>query len=98
MRSLLKSPKIALKYCGGCNPSFDRAEYVQKIKSAAEGIIEWSNLDDGKYEKILLILGCATECLKKNFDLLEKGIVVSISNNDQNPDKIVKQLLSEDEE
>ena len=38
--------KVALKYCGGCNPGFDRVAYVEKIKSAAGPDIEWVTLDD----------------------------------------------------
>lgn len=88
--------KIALKYCGGCNPTFDREEYVKKIKSAAGTLVEWTTLDDDERDKILLIHGCNTACLEKNFDFLKQGKVLSIRNDDQNPDEIVKNLLSEE--
>ena len=60
--------RIALKYCGGCNPTFDRAEYVKKIQSAAGDRIEWATLDDAAWDGILLIHGCNTACLEKTFE------------------------------
>ena len=87
--------KIALKYCGGCNPTFDRVGYVKKIQSAAGKQIDWTTLDDKEWEEILLIQGCSTACLEQYFDLSEHGKVLSISNDDHKPDVIVKNLLSE---
>ncbi len=88
--------RIALKYCGGCNPTFDRVGCVKKIQSAAGDRIEWATLDDGEWEKILLIHGCNTACLEKNFDFLKYGRVLSIRNDDYDSAGIVKKLLSEE--
>jgi hypothetical protein len=87
--------RIALKYCGGCNPTFDRVEYVKIIKSAAGDRIEWTDLNDDKWDKVLLIHGCTTACLEKNFDHLEDGKVLSVKSDDDDPEEIVKILLSE---
>jgi len=90
--SMIKE-RIALKYCGGCNPTFDRVEYVRKIQSAAEDRIEWTTLDDGHWDKVLLIHGCDTACLEKNFDFSK---IISIRNDAQDPGEIVQRLLSEE--
>jgi hypothetical protein len=85
---------VALKYCGGCNPTFDRPAYVRKIKSAAGALIEWTTLPQ-EWEKILFIQGCPAACLEKYFGSLKQEKVLSIKNNDRDPKEIVEKLLSE---
>ena len=87
--------RVALKYCGGCNPTVDRAEYVAEIRSLAGDQIEWVTLDDGNWEKVLLIHGCEAACLEKKFDFLKHGEVLSIRNDNIKPDEIVQNLLRE---
>ena len=53
---------MALKYCGGCNPGFDRVAYVDKIKSAAGPDIEWVTLEEEGFDAVLLVSGCETAC------------------------------------
>ncbi|MCY6371919.1 hypothetical protein OXH55_14830 [Clostridium ganghwense] len=55
--------KIGVKYCGGCNPRYDRAELVSQLRkefnkkheivSAQEGII---------YDLIIILCGCTSCC------------------------------------
>ncbi len=40
------SKRVALKYCGGCDPGFDRVEYIQRVRAAAGEAIMWVTLDD----------------------------------------------------
>jgi hypothetical protein len=90
---MVKKKTIALKYCGGCNPAFDRLGYVKKIQTAAGDRIEWTTFDNGEWGKILLIQGCNTACLEKNFGFLKQEKVLSIRNNDQGSKEIVKKII-----
>ena len=54
--------RVALKYCGGCDCTYDRLEYAKKLKKAAEGHIEWVSMDDGGFDTILMIHGCHVAC------------------------------------
>ena len=56
------STRIALKYCGGCDPEFDRVELFAKIRPAAADSIEWVGLDDHGFNTVLVIAGCARAC------------------------------------
>jgi hypothetical protein len=72
------STRIALKYCGGCDPEFDRVELFAKIRSAAADSIEWVGFepvspadaasaaagveDDHGFNTVLVIAGCARAC------------------------------------
>ena len=54
--------KVGIKYCGGCNPRYDRAARVKEICSAnphweteyaAEGV---------EYDLLLVACGCTARC------------------------------------
>ncbi|MGA2731700.1 MAG: hypothetical protein ABSG35_03695 [Syntrophobacteraceae bacterium] len=87
--------RIALKYCGGCDPGFDRVEYFKQIQNAAGDLIEWVSLDDRDLETVLVICGCDTACPVENRVLTACRSIVSIRDNKRNPAEIVQSLLSE---
>jgi hypothetical protein len=54
--------KIGLKYCGGCNPEYDRVAVKEQIeKSLRDKVLFVSSESDDK-EMILAILGCKIAC------------------------------------
>jgi hypothetical protein len=53
---------IRVKYCGGCNPCYDRVEAVERIRNALEGEAVLSVLDTEKPDIVLAIHGCETAC------------------------------------
>ncbi len=85
--------RVALKYCGGCDPAYDRVEYYEKIKAKANGLIEWVTLEAPHFEAILLINGCERACAEKYLNPGFKGKVLSIINNALSPEEAVKILL-----
>jgi len=51
--------KAAIKFCGGCNPRYDRGEAYNKIRQIFENKIIFSLPEDGeKYDVLLIISGC----------------------------------------
>jgi hypothetical protein len=84
---------VALKYCGGCNPGFDRAAYVEKIKAAAGPDIEWVTLDEEGFDAVLLVTGCDTACPRRTIDFSEYGKTVTIKDAKVSPEDLVKILL-----
>ncbi len=87
--------KIALKYCGGCDPGFERVEYFQEIQNAAGDRIEWASLDDGDFQTVLVISGCDTACPTGNMAPAARRTIVSINDSKRDPAEIVQSLLSE---
>lgn len=85
--------RIAIKYCGGCDPGFDRVQYCSRIVQAAAGGVEWVSLDDGGFNTVLVISGCATACPERIVDL--KFRQISIRDNRRDPGEIVQALLWE---
>jgi hypothetical protein len=74
--------KIALKYCGGCDPGFDRVEYFNTIRTAIGNAIEWVTPDDQGVDIILVISGCDTACPERSIDFSHFGRIITIRNND----------------
>jgi hypothetical protein len=56
--------RVGLKYCGGCNPSYERVEYVEALREAAGGRIEWVSADEGGFSSLLVVCGCDKQCVE----------------------------------
>jgi hypothetical protein len=89
--------RIALKYCGGCDCTYDRLEYAKKIKSAAEGRIEWVSKNDGGFDTILMIHGCHVACLEKKIESDHSWRIISVIDDRVAPKKIIDKLLERGE-
>jgi hypothetical protein len=56
-------PRLAIKFCGGCNPVFERGEVAKRIReglSAAQSV-SWEEESD----LVLIINGCPTACAER---------------------------------
>ena len=85
--------RVGLKYCGGCNPSYDRVEYVREIQETAGKQVEWVSLDAGGFTVILLVCGCDKQCVEMA-EYEETGCrLIRIKNNDSDPTEILASLL-----
>ncbi len=85
--------KVALKFCGGCNPEFDRGEYYLRIRAAAGDSILWRSLEDEDFETVLLIEGCPTACPEKDLFSRTGKRVVSLTSENVTPEEVVELLL-----
>jgi hypothetical protein len=83
--------KVALKYCGGCDPAYDRAEYFAKIAAAAGGSIQWVRRDDPEHRAILLICGCARACPTE--ELSDDRPVICLKEDRTPPAEVVSLLI-----
>jgi hypothetical protein len=90
--------RIALKYCGGCDPGFDRVQYFKKIQKAADGLIDWVTLDEGDFEAVLIVSGCDTACPAGKMGTTDCGSrkIVSVRDDKSDPAEIVQSLLSKE--
>ena len=53
---------IGVKFCGGCNPLYDRGKLFEKTKEAyPDHTFEMAD-DTKEYEKLLVICGCERAC------------------------------------
>ena len=89
-----RAKKVAVKFCGCCNPEYDRSMYWGRIQNAARGFIEWVRIDDEGYDSILLLSGCQTSCLLEELVLSERVPIISVCDDRRDPEWIIKQLLN----
>ena len=71
---------IALKYCGGCNPRYDRAACVDKFRKAMRDLnISFVTYNEKEqFDYCLLVSGCNRNCLSdKAFTNCRKLLKVS---------------------
>lgn len=75
--------KIGIKYCGGCNPTYDRIEVVSSLKkhigqghsveTAKQGII---------YDVVVILCGCTSACVSHQNLEAKYGKVYITNEND----------------
>ena len=53
---------IAIKYCGGCNPAYDRVAAVAELLSRLADAVAVVPLDDQRADILLAVEGCSTAC------------------------------------
>jgi len=86
--------KIGIKYCGGCNPRYDRTYLVKKITD------EYKNLDFEKasdnvcYDLVMIICGCSRACANHD-KLIGLQKIFICQESDYNK---IKELLKSKEE
>lgn len=62
--------KAGLKYCGGCNPRYERRNIVKKMLTDYPEIVCEPIQEDACYDFILVICGCRASC--STYSALEK--------------------------
>lgn len=83
--------KVAVQFCGGCDPAYERVEYLEKIKSAAGNRIRWVSIKDGEFEAILVISGCAKACPEER--LCRAVPIVSLKTDEPDPQLVADMLV-----
>lgn len=54
--------RIAVKYCGGCNPSYERVEMIQRVQSQLRDRFLFLPHDESDIELMVLVNGCHRAC------------------------------------
>jgi hypothetical protein len=54
--------KIGIKYCGGCNPGYDRVAVVKQIEERLRGEVEFVSPESEEVALVLAVEGCSTAC------------------------------------
>ena len=79
--------KIYVKYCGGCNPRYDRKKFVDEVQAGVGAEIVCAAC---KTEDIcLLISGCERNCLKR----MEDEGTIGVNHLDRSG-KVVEKILA----
>lgn len=80
--SKLKMKKIGIKYCRGCNPTYERVELIQRVQSLMEDRLFFLQYDQHDLDSLLLINGCPRACAGENLNQPEVPYCSIIREND----------------
>lgn len=96
-----------IKYCGGCNPTYDRGAACATIRKAFEGNdngsgapdFEFVHQGDGKaYDVLLVINGCPCRCADLEGLVYERLITMWKPNQTEETIEVLRNALSKDKE
>jgi hypothetical protein len=80
--------KLTIKYCGGCNPDYDRVALVKRIEERLNGKVEFVSAEDENIDLVLAVEGCKTACA----DLSAfKGIKIQFITKIEDAENFVKE-------
>jgi len=54
--------KVGIKFCGGCNPTFDRISASLEIKKALKDEVVFTDYRESGVDLILAFMGCKSAC------------------------------------
>lgn len=69
---------IGIKYCGGCNPKYERKEFVNRVMEHFEGSTDFELAKEGtEYSGLMVVGGCSNCCAAyKHFTSLTKPMLI----------------------
>jgi hypothetical protein len=76
--------RIGVKYCGGCNPTYDRMQVVRQLRSCFLNRFYFFPRSRKNLDGLLFINGCHRSCAVENEDPNDPGCF-SISGEDELP-------------
>ncbi len=79
-----------VKYCGGCNPRFNRTNFLNKVKKQCTDIEFQYVKQDIMYDHLLVINGCLSKCASID-DIQVKGDIFKIAEENQF-EELIRQL------
>ena len=82
--------KIGIKYCGGCNPYYDRVALVKQIERRLQGKVEFVSAANDDVDLVLAVEGCNTACA--DLSSFDENKIRIITQNDDSDDFIRKIL------
>jgi hypothetical protein len=79
MNSMGKALSVGLKYCGGCNPEYDRVALVKHMEESLQGKIAFVSPESKDVSLMVVVEGCSTACADLSaFQGMEVRIITSI--------------------
>jgi 4-hydroxybutyrate CoA-transferase len=75
--------KIGIKYCGGCNPRYDRKKFIEEVQKAlGENFIFEITREGNAYDFLLIVGGCTNCCANFKNIQTKKGVFCIKSHHD----------------
>jgi hypothetical protein len=89
--------KVGVKYCGGCNPEYDRVALVEKIEKILQEELEFVSPEAKGVQVILAVQGCSTACADLSlFQELQIRIITSVGDEEKFVEEINLESLAQE--
>lgn len=75
---------IGVKYCGGCNPRYERKNILERLKKEYDEITIHLAKEDEAYDLVIVLCGCSSCCVNHENIKGKKGKLILSSENDYN--------------
>ncbi|MCY6959763.1 hypothetical protein [Clostridium brassicae] len=77
--------KVGVKYCGGCNPRYDRTSFIDKLKNEVKFDLDIQGAsEDNFYDVVLILCGCTSACVNHDNLKGKYGKIVVVSQDNYN--------------
>ncbi|MGB9630196.1 MAG: hypothetical protein ACPL6D_16190, partial [Thermodesulfobacteriota bacterium] len=63
--------RIGIKYCGGCNPTYERVEMVEKLQFLLGDRFNFTSYDQQDLDGLIFIQGCERACALESLNQRE---------------------------
>jgi len=63
--------KVGIKYCGGCNPTYERVEIIQGVKSHFRDQLLFTRHEEKDIDVLIIVNGCSRACAAQNLNQAE---------------------------
>jgi hypothetical protein len=60
--------RIGVKYCGGCNPAYERVEMIEKVQFRLGDQFLFYPHGDEEIEALILVSGCQRACADRDLN------------------------------
>lgn len=88
-RNMGQTVRVGLKYCGGCDPEYDRVSLVKHIQESLHGKVEFVKHESEGVRLILAVEGCSTACA----DLSAfQGMEIRVITNIEGAERFIKEI------
>lgn len=87
---------VGVKFCGGCNPRYDRGKTLQNLKKELEGEAEFVTAEEGVLYDHLLIIGGCTNCCASYSQYQSKNDPIRIWDQ-EHIEKVINNIKKQEE-
>ena len=87
---------MAVKFCGGCNPTYDRVAYWEAIKARTGDAAVWVGADFPGPDGMLLICGCPSVCPLKHYNPADYGCFILVDSDRRTPEAVAASIFDKE--
>jgi len=89
---MCETVRVGLKYCGGCNPEYDRVALVRHIEESLQGKVAFVTPESEGVGLILAVEGCSIACA----DLSAfQGMEIRVITNIKSAERFIKEIRAQ---